>query len=36
MTVPCTSANTPLQFSAQRGIHIGSTVKTPIKITVNI
>ncbi len=36
MTAPRASANAPLQFSAQRGIRIGSTVKTPIKITVNI
>lgn len=36
MTAPYASANAPLQFSAQRGIRIGGTVKTPIKITVNI
>ena len=36
MTAPYASANAPLRFPAQRGIRIGSTVKTPIKITVNI
>ena len=36
MTAPCTSANAPLQFSAQRGIRIASAVKNPIKITINI
>ena len=36
MTAPRASANAPLQFPAQRGIRIGGSVKTSIKITVNI